>query len=121
MGGQIKDPTQRLPWQKRTELNVSPKFRFERHPVAKCVVERWDCAALVHESFLDRAADGTLCAFDFGWHDFNRAGYHEHSYTHVSPSVGKEYPARGPRWSVNFFAFTRESLDGVNWQSVYGK
>mmetsp|Transcript_63569 Transcript_63569/g.200860 ORF Transcript_63569/g.200860 Transcript_63569/m.200860 type:complete len:684 (+) Transcript_63569:39-2090(+) len=118
---QLRQPWQRRPWHKHSQINLSPDFRFERHPVARCVVERWDCAALVHESFLDRAADGTLCAFDFGWHDFNRGGFREHRYTHRSPSIDKEYAAEGARWSTNFFAFTKASLDGVNWQAIYGK
>ena len=28
--------------------------------------------------------DDTLCAYDFGWHDFNRAGYREHRYRRES-------------------------------------
>merc|ERR1711933_442199 len=27
----------------------------------------------------------------------------------------------GARWSTNFFAFTKEDLQGVNWQAIYGK
>merc|ERR1719217_799483 len=118
---QLKDPKLRLPWLKVDDINMSPNFRVERYPVARCVVERWDCAALVHESFLDRAADNTICAFDFGWYDFNRAGFHEHRYIHRSPSIQKEYWTQGARWSTNIFAFTAEDLEGVNWQMVYGK
>jgi len=117
----INDPRLRLPWRKTGDLNVSPKFLFERHPAARCVVERWDCAALVHESFLDRASDSTICAFDFGWYDFNRAGYGEHRYIHRSPSINKEFWTEGARWSTNFFVFTKETMFGVNWQAVYGK
>merc|ERR1712166_752725 len=88
---QLKNPSLQMPWQKTGVVNMSPKFVFQRYPAASCVVERWDCAALVHESFLDRAADNTLCIYDFGWHDFNRAGFNEHRYIHRSPSIGKEY------------------------------
>ncbi|CAJ1334780.1 unnamed protein product [Effrenium voratum] len=118
---QRKNPSLRLPWKKLGEINMSPDFTIERFPASRCVVERWDCAALVHESFLDRAADGTWCIFDFGWLDFNRAGYREHKYIHRSPSVNKDYWTQGARWSTNFFAFMAEDLEGVNWNNVYGK
>eukprot|EP00439_Symbiodinium_sp_Y106_P071552 s470_g12.t2 len=94
---QQRNPVLRLPWSKKEEINMSPNFQIERFPASRCVVERWDCAALVHESFLDRSADNTLCAFDFGWHDFNRLGYREHRYIHRSPSVNKEYWTQGAR------------------------
>ena len=118
---QRRNPSMRLPWKKVAEINLSPEFIFERFPASRCVVERWDCAALVHESFLDRASDKTLCVFDFGWYDFNRAGYREHKYIHRSPSINKEYWSQGARWSTNFFAFKASDLSGVDWQSVYGK
>ncbi|CAE7684249.1 DEGP1 [Symbiodinium sp. KB8] len=118
---QQRNPVLRLPWSKKEEINTSPDFQIERFPASRCVVERWDCAALVHESFLDRSADNTLCVFDFGWHDFNRLGYREHRYIHRSPSVNKEYWTQGARWSTNFFAFRAEDLDGVNWSNVHGK
>ncbi|CAE7506497.1 unnamed protein product [Symbiodinium natans] len=118
---QQRNPALRLPWAKREDINTSPDFRIERFPASRCVVERWDCAALVHESFLDRAADNTLCVFNFGWHDFNRVGYREHRYIHRSPSINKEYWTQGARWSTNFFAFKVEDLDGVNWSNVHGK
>ena len=118
---QRRNPSTRLPWKKVAEINLSPEFIIERFPASRCVVERWDCAALVHESFLDRASDKTLCVFDFGWYDFNRAGYREHKYIHRSPSINKEYWSQGARWSTNFFAFKASDLQGVDWQSVYGK
>ncbi|CAE7340950.1 unnamed protein product [Symbiodinium sp. CCMP2592] len=118
---QQRNPVLRLPWSKKEDINMSPNFQIERFPASRCVVERWDCAALVHESFLDRSADNTLCVFDFGWHDFNRLGYREHKYIHRSPSVNKEYWTQGARWSTNFFAFRAEDLDGVNWSNVHGK
>lgn len=82
---QRRNPSMRLLWKKIAEINLSPEFVIERFPASHCVVERWDGAALVHESFLDRASDQTLCVFDFGWYDFNRAGYREHKYIHRSP------------------------------------
>ena len=118
---QRRNPSMRLPWKKVSEINFSPEFTIERFPASRCVVERWDCAALVHESFLDRASDQTLCIFDFGWYDFNRAGYREHKYIHRSPSINKEYWSEGARWSTNFFAFKAADLEGVDWQNVYGK
>lgn len=117
----LKNPSLKLAWLKTDELNFSPQFRIERAPAAQCVVGRWDCAALVHESFLDRAKENTLCAFDFGWYDFNRAGYREHTYKHGSVSINKQYLSQGARWSINFFAFTVDDLRGANWTAVYGK
>ena len=116
-----KNPSMRLPWKKVSEINMSPEFTIERFTMSRCVVERWDCAALVHESFLDRVMDNTLCIFDFGWHDFNRAGYREHKYIHRSPRIGKEFWSQGARWSTNFFAFKPADLAGVIWQNVQGK
>ena len=118
---QRRNPSMRLPWKKMSEINMSPEFTIERFPASRCVVERWDCAALVHKSFLDRVRDNTLCTFDFGWHDFNRAGYREHKYIHRSPSIGKEYWSEGARWSTNFFVFRPSDLAGVNWENVHGK
>merc|ERR1712054_363466 len=40
---QVRDPVRQLPWHKREEINTSPNFQFDRYPVARCVVERWDC------------------------------------------------------------------------------
>jgi len=118
---QLENPHLRLAWRKHSEVNTMSQFEFERFPASKCVAERWDCAALVHESFLDRAADNTLCAFDFGWHDFNRAGYREHKYIHGSVATNVQYWSAGARWSTNFFAFYRDDLAAANWSMVYGK
>ncbi|CAE8672261.1 unnamed protein product [Polarella glacialis] len=88
--------------------------------MGSCVLRRWDCAAIAHESFLDREKDGSLCAFDFGWLDFNRAGFREHTYVHLSPWVGHTWEAKGARWSINLFAFRAADMRGVDWSRVYG-
>lgn len=88
--------------------------------MSSCILRRWDCAAIAHESFLERHRDGSLCVFDFGWLDFNRAGYREHSYVHLSPWIGQTWETTGARWSINFFVFQASDLQGVDWARVYG-
>ena len=74
-----------------------------RKSQSQCVWSTWQCAAWMHESFLclghhefrktvssfrvvlhtiwelfdvrSRLADGTECAYDFGWHDFHASGH----------------------------------------------
>ncbi|CAE7401055.1 unnamed protein product [Symbiodinium natans] len=110
----------RSAWVRVADVNLDPSYVFERHPMGSCVFKRWDCAALVHESFLDRERDGTLCAFDFGWLDFHRAGFREHQYVHASPWLGQTWQASGARWSINLFALEASDLTGVDWSRVHG-
>ncbi|CAE7687735.1 unnamed protein product [Symbiodinium sp. CCMP2592] len=107
-------------WIRVADVNMDASYVFERHPMGSCVFKRWDCAALVHESFLDRERDGTLCAFDFGWFDFHRAGFREHQYVHFSPWSGQTWRASGARWSINLFALEAADLLGVDWSRVHG-
>eukprot|EP00439_Symbiodinium_sp_Y106_P080977 s1591_g19.t2 len=107
-------------WIRVADVNMDASYVFERHPMGSCVFKRWDCAALVHESFLDRERDGTLCAFDFGWFDFHRAGFREHQYVHFSPWSGQTWHASGARWSINLFALEAADLLGVDWSRVHG-
>ncbi|CAE7208167.1 unnamed protein product [Symbiodinium necroappetens] len=107
-------------WIRVADVNMDASYVFERHPMGSCVFKRWDCAALVHESFLDRELDGTLCAFDFGWFDFHRAGFREHQYVHFSPWSGQTWHASGARWSINLFALEASDLLGVDWSRVHG-
>eukprot|EP00434_Breviolum_minutum_P028238 symbB.v1.2.024980.t1/scaffold2400.1/size80086/5 len=107
-------------WSRVGDVNMNPSYLFERHPMGSCVFKRWDCAALVHESFLDRERDGTMCAFDFGWYDFHRAGFREHEYVHLSPWMGTTWRAAGARWSINLFAFQTSNFDDMDWSRVYG-
>eukprot|EP00928_Gymnodinium_smaydae_P029371 TRINITY_DN22138_c0_g1_i1.p1 TRINITY_DN22138_c0_g1~~TRINITY_DN22138_c0_g1_i1.p1 ORF type:complete len:284 (+),score=56.32 TRINITY_DN22138_c0_g1_i1:155-1006(+) len=114
------DEGARQPWHRVGDVNFDSSYVFERHPMGSCVLRRWDCAAIAHESFLDRHSEGTLCAFDFGWLDFNRVGYREHTYVHLSPWAGKTWETRGARWSINFFAFRGDDMRGVDWSRVFG-
>mmetsp|Transcript_125456 Transcript_125456/g.401793 ORF Transcript_125456/g.401793 Transcript_125456/m.401793 type:complete len:294 (+) Transcript_125456:149-1030(+) len=115
-----EDPSSRAPWVRIGDVNFDSSYTFEKHPMSSCILKRWDCAAIAHESFLDRQKEGTLCVFDFGWLDFNRAGFREHQYVHLSPWADLTWEARGARWSINFFAFTAEDMRGVDWSRVYG-
>ncbi|CAE7749842.1 unnamed protein product [Symbiodinium pilosum] len=107
-------------WIRVSDVNMDASYTFERHPMGSCVFKRWDCAALVHESFLDRERERTLCAFDFGWFDFHRAGFREHNYVHLSPWMGRQWQASGARWSINLFALEAADLIGVDWSRVHG-
>jgi hypothetical protein len=75
----------------------------------------------MHESFFAHVRDRTLCIYDFGWYDFNSAGYREHKYIHGSVAINRQYWSAGARWSTNFFAFRREDLRHADWGSIYGK
>lgn len=114
------ESSSRAPWVHAGDVNFSPSYIFERHPMSSCVLKRWDCAVVVHESFLDRLREGSLCVYDFGWLDFNRAGFREHSYIHLSPWAGRTWSSTGARWSINLFVFRADDLDGVDWTRVYG-
>ncbi|CAE8723368.1 unnamed protein product, partial [Polarella glacialis] len=71
-----------------------------------CVWKLWECGAWMHESFLSRLADGTECAYDFGWHDF-------HAHGHGSYVGDRFVPFPYTRWSINLFAFKSEDLIGA--------
>ena len=70
---------------------------------SQCVWEWWQCGAWMHESLLSRLADGTECAYDFGWHDF-------HAHGHGIYNGDRFKPLAYTRWSINMFAFKLEDL-----------
>lgn len=70
---------------------------------SQCVWAMWECGAWMHESFLSRLADGTDCAYDFGWHDF-------HAHGHGNFLGDRFVPLPYTRWSINVIAFKKEDL-----------
>jgi len=96
------------PWTYRGEVSLDPKFRVEHTFYSDCIWRRWDCAAMAHETFLNRLQDGTSCAFDFGVFDF-----HAHGYLTMSDGIGRSID-----WNDNFFAFKTEDFSDIDWVGV---
>merc|ERR1711879_338352 len=67
----------------------------------------------MHEGFLSRLADATTCAYDFGWY-----GFHSERFEKYSESKRRLLPLPTSRWSINFFAFTSESLEVADWVAL---
>eukprot|EP00928_Gymnodinium_smaydae_P078759 TRINITY_DN62843_c0_g1_i1.p1 TRINITY_DN62843_c0_g1~~TRINITY_DN62843_c0_g1_i1.p1 ORF type:complete len:235 (+),score=44.78 TRINITY_DN62843_c0_g1_i1:92-706(+) len=106
------DETRRGADQVTTTPEPAPWFRADLEPPmmpilrqaqSECVWKRWECAAWMHESLLSRLADGTACAYDFGWHDF-------HAHGHGEWRGEKFMPLTYSRWSINMFAFLADDL-----------
>lgn len=98
------------PWRYRSDVILDPNYRIEHTFYSDCIWRRWDCAALAHEAFLHRLADGTSCAFDFGIFDFHAHGY-------LTMSDGLE-GGRSIDWNDNFFAFKTEDFSDIDWEGV---
>lgn len=75
-----------------------PLAPITKRAQSDCVWRMWECAAWMHESLLSRLADGTQCAYDFGWHDFHAHGFGREK-------GDKFVPLAYTRWSINMIAF----------------
>uniref|UniRef100_A0A7S4R648 Uncharacterized protein n=1 Tax=Alexandrium monilatum TaxID=311494 RepID=A0A7S4R648_9DINO len=80
-----------------------PLAPVTKHAQSDCVWRLWECAAWMHESLLSRLADGTECAYDFGFHDF-------HAHGHGAYKGDKFLPLAYSRWSINMIALKAEDL-----------
>uniref|UniRef100_A0A7S1S656 Uncharacterized protein n=1 Tax=Alexandrium catenella TaxID=2925 RepID=A0A7S1S656_ALECA len=80
-----------------------PLGAVTKHAQSDCVWRLWQCAAWMHESLLSRLADGTECAYDFGWHDF-------HAHGHGAYRGERFVPLAYTRWSINMIALRTEDL-----------
>ncbi|CAE7667726.1 hflX [Symbiodinium pilosum] len=89
------------PWIRNDD--ALPIMAIEKKSQSQCVWSTWQCAAWMHESFLSRVADGTECAYDFGWHDFHASGH-----GHFDGS--RFLPLPHTRWSINMVAFKAEDV-----------
>lgn len=98
-------------WRRADE--EKPMYHIRRAPQADCVWASWECAAWMHESFLSRLADGTSCAYDFGWF-----GFHSEGFEFYSKSKKRFLPLHTSRWSINFFAFTSQNLEAADWDKL---
>lgn len=83
--------------------DVLPLSAITKHAQSDCVWKLWECGAWMHESFLSRLADGTECAYDFGWHDF-------HAHGHGAYRGDRFVPLAYTRWSINMIALKAEDL-----------
>eukprot|EP00933_Yihiella_yeosuensis_P017076 TRINITY_DN14368_c0_g1_i1.p1 TRINITY_DN14368_c0_g1~~TRINITY_DN14368_c0_g1_i1.p1 ORF type:complete len:619 (+),score=123.61 TRINITY_DN14368_c0_g1_i1:109-1965(+) len=92
----------RMPWLRADD--ILPLMAIEKKSQSQCVWQKWECAAWMHESFLSRLADGTQCAYDFGWHDFHSHGHGDYR------GDGQLVPFLHTRWSINMIAFKAEDL-----------
>lgn len=56
-------------------------------------------------------ADGTACAYDFGWHDFHASGFGHFE--------GERFlPLPHTRWSINMIAFKMEDVVDAQQESL---
>eukprot|EP00439_Symbiodinium_sp_Y106_P085716 s181_g29.t1 len=83
--------------------DVLPLMAIEKKSQSQCVWSTWQCAAWMHESFLSRLADGTECAYDFGWHDFHASG-------HGHFDGARFLPLPHTRWSFHCRACNNRAL-----------
>lgn len=84
-----------------------PMAGIDKKAQSDCVWKWWECGAWMHESLLSRLADGTACAYDFGWHDFHAHGYGVEDGERLRP-----FPFT--RWSINMMAFTAADVWHAN-------
>lgn len=105
LGGHV-DVNRNSGWREPRWLHTDdqlPLIAITKQAQGQCVWAMWECAAWMHESFLSRLADGTECAYDFGWHDF-------HAHGHGEFRGDRFVPLPYTRWSINFIAFKAEDL-----------